>query len=165
MTMARIRKNQELVPSIFDRLTDNTIYSHDPALNTSFQRIKELRHSVRRDLENLFNTRFRITDLPADMEQLDNSLLNYGLPDLSTINLLDTDSRNNFCRYIEDTIQKFEPRFKNVDVSSVGNIDENDRTLRFRIEATLHAEPIPETIVFNSVLEPITRHVKIEDIH
>ena len=162
--MARIEKNQELLPSIFDRLSDNTIYSHDPALNTSFQRIKELRQSVRRDLENLFNTRYRITDLPEDLEQLDNSLLNYGLPDLATINLLDSTSREDFCHSLEETIKKFEPRFKNVDVSHVGNIDENDRTLRFRIEATLHAEPIPETIVFNSVLEPITRLVKIEDM-
>lgn len=161
--MARIEKNQELVPSIFDRLTDNTIYSHDPTLNTSFQRIKELRQSVRRDLENLFNTRYRITNLPENLEQLDVSLVNYGLPDLATINLLDSRSRNEFCRSLENTIRKFEPRFKNVDVSNIGNIDENDRTLRFRIEATLHAEPVPETIVFNSVLEPITRSVKIED--
>ncbi|MGD8559508.1 MAG: type VI secretion system baseplate subunit TssE [Gammaproteobacteria bacterium] len=162
--MARIDKNQELVPSILDRLTDNTIYSHDPSLNSSFQRIRELRQSVRRDLENLFNTRFRITDIPDDLEELDNSLLNYGLPDLATINLLDSTSRNRFCRSLEATIKKFEPRFKNVEVSHVGNVDENDRTLRFRIEAVLYAEPLPETIIFNSVLEPVTRSVKIEDI-
>ncbi len=162
--MARIEKNQELLPSILDRLTDNTIYSHDPSLHSSFQRIKELRQSVRRDLENLFNTRFRITDLPDNLEQLDDSLLNYGLPDLATINLLDSTSRNNFCRFLESTIRKFEPRFKNVEVTHVGNVDENDRTLRFRIEAVLHAEPLPETIIFNSILEPVTRSVKIEDM-
>ncbi|HEY5604453.1 MAG TPA: type VI secretion system baseplate subunit TssE [Gammaproteobacteria bacterium] len=161
--MARIEKNQELVPSILDRLTDNTIYSHDPALTSSFQRVKELRQSVRRDLENLFNTRFRITDLPGELEQLDVSLVNYGLPDLATINLLDSTSRHRFCRFLESTIKKFEPRFKNVDVSHVGNVDENDRTMRFRIEAVLYADPLPETIVFNSVLEPVTRTVKIED--
>ncbi|MCI0506852.1 MAG: type VI secretion system baseplate subunit TssE [Gammaproteobacteria bacterium] len=162
--MARIEKHQELLPSILDRLTDNTIYSHDPSLTSSFQRIKELRQSVRRDLENLFNTRFRITELPQNLEQLDNSLVNYGLPDLATINLLDSTSRSRFCRFLEATIRKFEPRFKNVEVSHVGNVDENDRTMRFRIEAVLYAEPLPETIIFNSVLEPVTRTVKIEDI-
>ena len=162
--MAKIDNKQELVPSLFDRLTDNTIYSHDPALTTSFQRIRELRQSVKRDLENLLNTRFRITELPENLEELDLSLLNYGLPDLATINLLDTTSRKNFCRFLEATIQKFEPRFKNIEVSHVGNIDENDRSIRFRVEAVLRASPTPETVVFNSVLEPVSRSVKIEDI-
>jgi len=161
--MARIDKKQELLPSIFDRLTDNTHYSHDPAMPGSFQRIRELRESVKRDLENLLNTRFRITEWPENLEQLDASLVNYGLPDLATINLLDSTRRKNFCRFLEDTIQKFEPRFKNIEVSHVGNVDENDRSIRFRIEAVLHASPSPETVVFNSVLEPVSRSLKIED--
>jgi len=161
--MARIDNKQELVPSIFDRLTDNTIYSHDPSSTASFQRIRELRQSVKRDLENLLNTRFRISEVPEDFEQLDESLVNYGLPDLATVNLLDATSRKNFCRFLETTIQKFEPRFKNIEVSHVGNIDENDRSIRFRIEAVLHANPSPETIVFNSVLEPVSRSLRIED--
>jgi len=161
--MASIDKKQELIPSIFDRLTDNTLYSHDPASPFAFQRIRELRQSVKRDLENLLNTRFRITEPPENLEQLESSLINYGMPDLATINLLDSTSRKNFCRFLEDTIQKYEPRFKNIEVTQVGNIDENDRSIRFRIEAVLHANPTPETIVFDSILEPVSRSLRIED--
>ena len=161
--MARIDKKQELIPSIFDRLTDNALYSHDPSAPFAFQRIRELRQSVKRDLENLLNTRFRITELPENLVELESSLVNYGMPDLATINLLDSTSRKNFCRFLEETIQKYEPRFKNIEVTNVGNIDENDRSIRFRIEAVLYANPTAETIVFDSVLEPVSRSLRIED--
>ena len=119
---------------------------------------------MRRDLENLFNTRFRITDWPEELTELENSLLNYGLPDLATVNMIDANSRTRFCRFLEDTIRRFEPRFKSVSVSNLSaNVDENDCTLCFRIEVVLYVDPILETIVFNSILELVTRSVKIED--
>ena len=161
--MAKIDKNKELQPSILDKLTGNTLNLHGELASTSFQRVKQLRQTVRRDLENLFNTRFRILDLPEEYPELETSLLNYGLPDLATINMLDQNAREGFCRFMEDTIRRYEPRFKNVKVSHAGVVDETDRSLRFRIEAVLYADPLPETIVFNSILEPVTRSVKIED--
>ena len=44
------------------------------------------------------------------------------------------------------------------------NKDKNDRTLRFSIDATLYADPFPEIVVFDSVLEPVTRTVNVEEI-
>ena len=57
----------------------------------------------------------------------------------------------------------FEPRFKEVKVAYVENKDQKDRTLRFRIDAMLYADPTPEVIVFDSVLEPISRTVSLEE--
>ena len=68
-----------------------------------------------------------------------------------------------FCKHIEKTIKYFEPRFQSVKVKYLENIDYTDRTLRFRIEAVLFSEPMPEKIVFDSILEPITRTVSIEE--
>ena len=48
-------------------------------------------------------------------------------------------------------------------VVPLNNAEESDRTLRFRIEATLYADPIPELVTFNSVLEPVTRTVSIKE--
>jgi len=163
--MARIAKNKPLKPSILDRLIGSPaaeVHSED---RLSYQRIDELRQSVRRDLENLLNTRFRLLKCPVHLHEIDGTILNYGLPDLATINMLDPTSRKNFCRHLSSTIQRFEPRFKDVKVEHIGNIDENDRSLRFKIEALLFAEPISEPIIFNSVLEPVTRSIKIEDMH
>jgi type VI secretion system protein ImpF len=37
-----------------------------------------------------------------------------------------------------------------------------DRTLRFRIDALLYAEPAPEPVVFDSAMEPATGNVEIK---
>ncbi|VAW63954.1 Uncharacterized protein ImpF, partial [hydrothermal vent metagenome] len=34
---------------------------------------------------------------------------------------------------------------------------------RFRIDATLYADPSPEVVVFDSTLEPVTRNVNVEE--
>ena len=43
------------------------------------------------------------------------------------------------------------------------NIDPEDRTLRFRIEALMYADPAPEPIVLDSVLEPVSRNFSVRD--
>ncbi len=154
----------QIRPSILDRLIDNEPEKRTEEEKDRYQIIKELRESVRRDLEFLLNTRYRIISPQPQQKELKKSLVNYGLPDLATVNLIDEDTRNEFCRTIEKTIKRFEPRFKTVQVSTLENITETDRTVRFRIDAVLHADPAPEIIVFDSVLEPVSRCVNIQDI-
>lgn len=154
-------KKQQIRPSILDRLIDNEPEKNVEAEKDRFQATRELRESVRRDLELLLNTRYRILSAPKEYLELDKSLVNYGLPDLATVNLSDEDVRNDFCRTIENAVRKFEPRFKSIAVSTRTNIDETDRTVRFRIDAILHADPAPEVIIFDSVLEPVSRTVDV----
>ena len=161
--MARVDKKKNLRASILDRLLDNEPSAPVDLDPDKHQRIKELKNSVRRDLENLLNTRFRVVEPPEEYEQLDNSLLNYGLPDLATVNILDSEKKKLFIQHLEQTLRHFEPRFKSVKVNFLDNNDSRDRTLRFRINATLYADPAPETVIFDSVLEPVTRTVNIED--
>ncbi|MDH5179561.1 MAG: type VI secretion system baseplate subunit TssE [Gammaproteobacteria bacterium] len=162
--MARIDKKKMLRPSILDRLLVD-----DPHIQTDrdpgqHQRLAQLRNSVRRDLENLMNSRYRIIEPPEDFEQLEHSLLNYGLPDLATVNIIDQEKRKVFTSKLETILRQFEPRFKSVKVSYLENKDTTDRTLRFRIDATLYADPAPEIVVFDSALEPVTRTVSVKEI-
>ncbi len=46
---------------------------------------------------------------------------------------------------------------------TLSNIENDDRTVRFRIDAILHADPAPEVIIFDSVLEPVSRSVEVID--
>lgn len=161
--MARVDKKKKLRPSILDRLID-----HDPDQTVDFdpeqhQKLKQLRASVRRDLENLLNTRFRMVEPGDEYPQLQNSLLNYGLPDLATVNITDKEKRKAFTEHLERILLHFEPRFKSVTVNYLDNADNLDRTLRFRIDAVLYADPSPEMVVFDSVLEPVTRTVNVEE--
>lgn len=162
--MARVDKKKKLRPSVLDRLFDNDPQNqieHDPGHH---QLLKQLRDSVRRDLESLLNTRFYILDPSDDYPELDVSLLNYGLPDLATINIIDVEKRNRFTRKLEETLRVFEPRFKSVKISFLDNSDNTDRTLRFRIDAVIYADPLPEVVVFDSVLESVTRTVNVKEV-
>jgi len=161
--MAYINKKKKLRPSILDRLFDNDQDSHVDVDPGQHQKLKQLRDSVRRDMENLLNTRFRMTEPPEEYKELKNSLLNYGLPDLATVNISDPKQRKEFIQHLEKMLSEYEPRFKNVRVIYMENSNSVDRTLRFRIDATLYADPSPETVVFDSVLEPVTRNINIEE--
>lgn len=161
--MARVDKKKKLRPSILDRLFDDQPDNQNEMDLGQHQKLKQLRRSVRRDLENLMNARFRVMEPNEEYTQLDDSLLNYGLPDLATVNITDLEKRKEFTKRMEKILKGFEPRFKNVSVSYLDNKDNLDRTLRFRIDATLYADPSPEIVVFDSVLEPVTRSISIEE--
>jgi len=161
--MSRVDKKKKLRPSILDRLIDNDPNTAVEIDIDQHQKLKQLRQSVRRDLENLFNTRFRMLEPDSHYTEVNKSILNYGLPDLATVNISDKMKRKVFIEKLESLLIEFEPRFKSIKVSYQENTDTLDRTLRFRINATLYADPSPEVVIFDSVLEPVTRTVNIEE--
>ncbi|OZG73904.1 type VI secretion protein [Hahella sp. CCB-MM4] len=161
--MAKLTQSQKLRPSILDRLMDDRPDLKTEPEKNRHQVLNELRESVRRDLEDLLNTRFRAISAPDNMHELDISLINYGLPDLHTINFLSAEGKDEFCRTIEQHIAMFEPRFKSVRVVTLDDQWSEDTSLKFRIEAILYAEPAPEEVTFDSSLEPISAIVNVQE--
>lgn len=161
--MARISKTKKLRASILDLLLDDKPEDKVDMEANRHHKLKNLRISVRRDLENLLNTRYRIIAPPEEFKQLKHSLLNYGLPDLATVNMSNIELKREFTDNLETIIKNFEPRFKSVQVTFKDNPDKLDRTLQFRIDATLFAEPEPEVIIFDSILEPVTRSINVKE--
>lgn len=161
--MTYIDKNKKLRPSMLDRLFDDAPYSNTEAVG-HHQHVKALRSSIRRDLEMLLNSRFCIHEPADDFEQVQSSLFNYGLPDLATINVIDIEKRGQFIRKLERTLRAFEPRFKSVKISFITNANTIDRTLRFRIDTVIYADPLPEVVIYDSVLESTTRSVSVKEI-
>jgi len=153
---------QSSTPSVLDRLLDYDPGNEKEPPVSPVQATRDLHQSVRRDLETLLNTRCRNAETPAGFTELDQSLVNYGIPDFTGANLASADSREEFRRVIESIIRKYEPRFKSVRVTLLDNVEPLDRTLRFRIDALVHAEPAPEPVVFDSLLEPVTRSVEVK---
>lgn len=159
----RIDKKKELRPSILDRLLDDEPHIQIEADKNRHQHLRELRNSVKRDLENLLNTRYRMVAPPEEFAHLETSILNYGLPDLATVNIADIEKKKAFTKHLEKILRDYEPRFKSVKVNHINNKDNTDRTLRFRIDATLYADPAPEIVIFDSVLDPVSRTVNVEE--
>lgn len=150
--MARSDHDIRLTPSILDRLLDDDPQTTREAPRSQAQSLAELKRSVKRDLEWLLNTRHNGVDIAETLEELNESLAVYGLPDLTSLSVKNPNEQNRLAKAIETALRIFEPRFINVKVS-LEPIDNTDRQLRFRIEAHLDIEPVPEPISFDTVLQ------------
>ena len=162
--MARPKITQALTPSILDRLLDYDPSRKVEAISSRSQVIRELRESVRRDLEFLLNTRTRCNEDLSDWELLEYSVMNFGIPDATGINIGSDDAKEDFAKIIQKIISMYEPRFKSVAVTVSGVASSVDRTFRFRIDALLKVEPAVKPVVFDSSLEPVTRSFSVRDV-
>ena len=158
------RSEPPLLPSVLDRLLDD-----DPGVSREPPRgrdqvLREIKESVRRDLENLLNTRRRLFAWPPELKELDRSVVGYGIPDLAGGALGAARASEEFCRLLQTVLRQYEPRFTSVEVRPLANAEPLDRTLRFRIDALLIADPAPEPIVFDSTLKPATGDFEVKGV-
>jgi len=154
--MPPIDRDQQLTPSLLDRLLDDEPGNQREAVKQRHQVLREMKLSVRRDLENLLNTRWRCVAWPPNLDELETSLVNYGIPDFTGIRFASANTQDELRSILEAVIRRFEPRFSQVRVKLITNADSLDRTLRFRIDAMLHAEPVVEPVVFDTTLKTST---------
>jgi type VI secretion system protein ImpF len=146
---------------LLDRLIDEAPEkAHDAAISPS-EAMAILRRSVRGDIEALLNSRRRWRSWQATFTEISVSPLNYGIPDCTGGRFHGTGERDALRREIEDTIRRFEPRFRSVRVRLTSQDEVKEATLRLRIEAVLHAEPAPEPISFDTVVDPATADVLV----
>ena len=149
--MARTDHEIRITPSVLDRLLDYDPRSSTEAPKSQSTSLAELKQSVKRDLEWLLNTRQNGVEIAETLEEVNESLAVYGLPDLTSLSARNPNEQNRLAKALETALRIFEPRFINVKVS-LEPIDNTDRQLRFRIEAHLDVEPAPEPISFDTVL-------------
>lgn len=144
--------NIRITPSILDRLIDLEPTNSNEAAKSRSQGLKELKQSVRRDLEWLLNTRHGIEEISEDLKEVSNSLAKYGLPDFTGLSSQNDDDRKDLIRNVETALRIFEPRFMNLNVT-LEELNMVDRGVKFRIQATLRVEPTPEPVVFDTILQ------------
>lgn len=150
--------------SLLDRLIDEAPeQAHDPLISPN-QAMVILRRSVRRDIEALLNSRRRWLSWQMTFKELFVSPLNYGIPDCTGGRFHGNSERELLRREIEDTIRRFEPRFRSVRVLLNASDERQEVTLRLRIEAVLHAEPAPEPISFDTMVDPTTADVVVRTL-
>lgn len=163
--MAGPSSERRVVPGLLDRLLDDEPETTTEAPWREGQVVRELKRSLRRDLEDLLNARRPLADLPEGLAELPASLVNYGLPDLQSLEIRETHDIQRLCRLIEDCIRRFEPRLRNVTVRALvepGQERPIDRRLRFAIEALLVADPLREAIQIRSAVDAGTNAILVE---
>jgi len=98
--------------------------------------------SIKRDLENLLNTRVSLLSWHNEWKELNRSLISYGIPDFTP----------DFCKRLSDLILHCDPRFKTVTVTLLNHIKTSERVLCLHVEGLLYADPTPEPIIFDSII-------------
>ena len=155
----------QLLPSLLDRLLDDhPEESREPAWR-EVQVVRVLKASLCRDLQNLLNAHRLLTTIPEVYSELKTSLLNYGLPDLQSMEVREDHDLGLLCRLIEESIQAFEPRLQGVRVRPVIDAEGKkpiDRRVRFEIEAVLVVEPLREPVLFSSSLDVASGEFAVE---
>lgn len=142
--MPKAEQDHKLTQSILDRLMD---------VNQGLTPERQLKASLRRDLEWLLNTRRIVDPPPESLVELTRSMYNYGLPDFSSYTLTAPKDRSKLLRALETAIALFEPRLVDVKVTAVDTPTPGSRVLRFQIEGLLLKDPSPEQVSFDTVLQ------------
>lgn len=150
--MARTDNETRITPSLLDRLLDFEPDFTKESPKSRVKSLRELKQSVRRDLEWLLNTRSYPDDIPERLEEVYHSLAIYGLPDFTGKSVKSPVEQKNLVRALETAIRIFEPRLTDLKVT-LEPIYNVERILRFRIDAQLRADPIIEPVTFDTVLQ------------
>lgn len=164
--MAELKSKERLVPSLLDRLIDDNPNEDNESRTVRVESVVSLRESVLRDLEHLLNTgniagHINLDDYPEVAE----SVINYGMPNLSGRTISSTDLVQ-VQEHIRETIRLFEPRIlsNTVKVTLVpGTGESHANSAVFEIEATMWGRPMPEALYLRTEIDLELGVVKLKD--
>jgi len=154
--LARSSTETLVTQSVLDRLTQVEDW---PA--TRNKSVRFFRDALKRDLEWLLNTRKPPLPELAAWPAARDSVINYGLPDISALGLSSASDQRALRLAIEAALRIFEPRLTDVHVT-LESSDTVDRRLRFHIEGNMKLDPAPEEIAFDTVLELSSGEYKVK---
>lgn len=149
--MSRFDNDIRVRPSVLDRLID---YEPEYSREAAASRVKNLRilkQSVRRDLEWLLNTR-SMPNLPPELKEVQDSVLAFGLPDMTTFSARNPGDKAKLRRTVERALETFEPRLEGI-VVTVDADPGPGLAMKFRIDARLKVDPAPEPVSFDTLLQ------------
>jgi type VI secretion system protein ImpF len=152
--MAELAPRERLQPSLLDRLTDDEPDQEVESRDRRVLSVRSLREGVLRDLAWLLNTTnlLSVSDVPR-LPHVANSVLNYGMPDMSGASLASMNAAD-LERAIRQAIWDFEPRLIRSSVS-VKVLPQQDSIskIMFEIQADMWAQPYPERLFLKTELD------------
>jgi type VI secretion system protein ImpF len=160
--MAKAADDLGSIVSVLDRLIDyEPGISREPASSRS-KNLKQLKETVRRDLEWLLNTRESSGEHTSNSLELNRSLATYGLPDFTNLGTNDVNDQKKMRAAIQHAIKVFEPRLQDVQVTLQAS-ESGDRMLHFRIDARLRVDPAPAPISFDTILQLVSGEYEVKE--
>jgi type VI secretion system lysozyme-related protein len=145
-------RDLNVTPFIIDRLVDYDPRNQSEAPKSALQNLRELKQSVRRDLEWILNSRRMVVDIDPGLEETNRSVAVYGLTDFIGAPMSNVAEQKTLVRQVETAIKLFAPQLINVKVNYEAP-NGLERIISFRIEGQLNIDPAPEPVVFDTVLQ------------
>jgi type VI secretion system protein ImpF len=164
--MAERGRNDQLQPSLLDRLRDDEPQNPRDSNDRRVMSLRALREAVLRDLAWLLNTEnLTATEDLEDYPLVAESVLNYGVPSFAGHTISNADVKR-VEGLIRDCVCRFEPRLlkDTVKVKVLMSADRMNRNaMSFDIEGQLWAQPLPLRLLLRSQLDLDTGEVKVTD--
>jgi len=164
--MAELSHTERLQPSLLDRLTDEAPDEQSESRSRRVISMNRLRALVRRDLAWLLNTgHMEVLQDLSDYPEVQRSVLNYGMPDLSgaAVSGLTSDQIE---RMVKTAILTYEPRIltNSLDIRSQVSPDNMNRNaIVFEIVGQLWAQPMPAELFLKTEMDLETGDVDVVD--
>ncbi len=165
--MAELTPSERLQPSLLDRLTDDEPEQGVESRDRRVLSLDKIRACVLRDLQWLLNA--SNMDQVKDLEeypQVQNSVLNYGIPDLTGLTASGIQV-SELERRIRDAIWRFEPRILRhtlrVTARLYGNLS-NNNALVFEIAGEMWAQPLPLQLYMRTEVDLDTGNVMVQEM-
>ncbi len=152
--------NAPLRLPLLDRLLDDEPKIKTESPMTRSASLVKLKTAVRRDLENLLNTRRTPDLIPEGSVEILRSVYYYGLPDITSMPANFLYEQTKLLQAIETAVTTFEARLDGVRVSLVPVVGQS-RVLRFVIDGMLRIDPLPEHVVYDASIELTSLEVSI----
>ena len=162
--MHPISRQTLITSSLLDRLMDNAPQSTTETQSETHYDMVRYKRAVATDLEALLNTRCSyLGDEMLDLyPQAKDSLLLFGITDLSSLSLLNPEDRMFLRENIRKAIERFEPQLAKVRVN-LEISKELHQVLRFRVDALLRVHPNRPPVTFDAMLQLSSNTYVVKD--
>jgi type VI secretion system protein ImpF len=150
---------------LLDRLMDAEPERERDRPTSAAESLALLRRAVHRDVEALLNARRPWRSVPAGLDALRVSPVQYGMPDFTAGAFNDRRQRERLCAEIEEAIRLFEPRLEQVQVRLTHEVSLLRPTLQLRIDALLRTHPALEPIIFDTTIDTTTSDVTLNPLY
>jgi type VI secretion system protein ImpF len=164
--MSELTSRERLQPSLLDRLTDDAPDHKRESLDQQTLSMQQLRRAVLRDLAWLLNTTNLVATDSLDGAPLAaKSTINFGIP--SFAGLIGTARKVGTLEAgIAEAVRAFEPRIR-ADSLKVRlrppQEDQPAEALTFEIQGELWAQPVPQQLFLETMIELETRMAVVTD--
>lgn len=164
--MAELTTQERLQPSLLDRLTDDEPGKAEESREKRVISATRLRDCVSRDISWLLNcVNMEASEDLDDYPEVDRSVLNFGIPDLTGVALSGIDAEA-LQRQIKKAILAFEPRLTSNTLrvtvhAKTGRMD--SKALTFNIDSEMWAQPIPLNLYLKTEVDLETGTFKVSE--